>query len=43
MIERIVRQLINSQSKLDRKCSYNNFEYNQGQRTNIGEKKSKVL
>ena len=43
MVERIVCKLIDSQSKLDRECSYNNFENKQSQRTNMYEKKSEVL
>ena len=43
MAKRIVRKLINSQSKLDKECSQNNFENKQTQRTNIYEKKSEVL
>ena len=43
MVERIVRQLVNSQSKLDRECSKNNFENKKIQRPNIYEKKSEVL
>ena len=40
MAERIVPKLINSQSKLDRECSLNDFEKKQNQRINMYKKKS---